>query len=73
VERRVEDQTGLTGTFALDLRWRSEQSVPDTNAADELPTSIFTALQEQLGLELEPKTAMREVLVVDHVERPASD
>jgi uncharacterized protein (TIGR03435 family) len=47
---------------------------PATRApvADAAPT-IFTAVQEQLGLKLEPSRAWREVLVIDHLERPTAD
>src|SRR5205807_1416892 len=69
-ERPVIDATGLTGTFAVDLRWRPEQSPLDATFSDDLPTSVFTAVQEQLGLKLEPSKATIDVLVIDHVERP---
>jgi uncharacterized protein (TIGR03435 family) len=78
VERLVEDRTGLTGTYAFDLQWAAEpmplgpasSGVPSTSPPDNLPTSIFTALQEQLGLRLEPSKTTADLLVVDHVERP---
>jgi uncharacterized protein (TIGR03435 family) len=83
VERPVKDQTGLTGTFALDLQWRPEQAQPGgspdslgvsgSGRLDDLPTSIFTALQEQLGLKLQPTKGRMDVLVIDHVERPTSN
>ena len=74
VERPVEDRTGLTGSFALELRWRAEQGAPDTSStSEELPTSMFTALQEQLGLKLESTKGRLEVLVIDHIERPTPD
>lgn len=73
VERPVHDQTNLNGMFAIDLRWRPEQSSPDANFSDDLPISIFTALQEQLGLKLESTRAPIDVLVIDHVERPIPD
>ena len=73
VERLVRDQTGLKGTFALDLQWRSEQSLPNVDLPDSLPTSIFTALQEQLGLKLESTKGMVDLLVIDHVEHPTEN
>ncbi len=73
VERPVQDQTGLKGTFALDLQWRSEQSPPNAGLPDSLPTSIFTALQEQLGLKLESTKGTVDVLVIDHVEHPTEN
>jgi uncharacterized protein (TIGR03435 family) len=69
-ENPVIDATGLTGSFAVDLRWRPEQSRPDATFSDDLPTSVFTALQEQLGLKLEPSKSVVNLLVIDRVERP---
>jgi uncharacterized protein (TIGR03435 family) len=63
----IEDQTGLTGPFDIDLRWSNE-----TAPTDDVPT-IFTAIQEQLGLRLERRRIEKEVLVVDRIERPTPD
>ena len=60
LEREVHDETGLAGTFTLRLEW-----------TDEL--SIFTAIQEQLGLKLEPSRGPVDVIVVDRVEQPTPD
>ncbi len=68
VGRMVIDRTGLEGVFDLDLKWTSDQG-----GADPSGPSLFTALQEQLGLKLEPTRAPMEVLVVDRVERPTPD
>lgn len=65
--RPVVDRTGLTGRFDFTLNWAPEGTT-DTNAP-----SIFTALQEQLGLKLEPARGPVDVLVVDSVERPTPD
>jgi uncharacterized protein (TIGR03435 family) len=70
VERLVQDQTGLTGTFALDLQWRQGDGPLGADLADNLPTSVFTALQEQLGLKLESRKGRVDLLVIDHVQRP---
>jgi uncharacterized protein (TIGR03435 family) len=73
--RAVNDQTGLTGIFNFHLRWTPEKdpSTPIT-ASPTLPDaaapSIFTALQEQLGLKLEPRKGPVELLIVDHAEKP---
>ena len=64
--RPVVDKTGLKSTYDFVLNGVSMQ--PTT---DESVTSIFTALQEQLGLKLEPQKAPVEVLVIDHVENPS--
>ena len=63
----VSDDTGLTGTFDVDLRW-SHEAAP----SDDL-RSIFTALQEQLGLKLERRRVTADMLIVDHIERPSPD
>ena len=70
VDRPVVDQTGLQGRFDFELKWsRDESSTADPNA----PPGIFTAIQEQTGLKLEPTRAPADVLVVDHVERPSAN
>ena len=70
VERPVQDRTGLAGNFYVDLQWRLEQGPPDTGLPDRLPSSIFTALQEQLGLKLESIRGSVDLLVIDHAEPP---
>ncbi len=65
--RPVIDRTGLTGAFDFDLQWTSGPVAPaasPTAPADDGP-SIFVALQEQLGLRLEPGRAPFDVVVVD--------
>jgi uncharacterized protein (TIGR03435 family) len=59
-ERRVFDATGLDGRYDFELRW-----------AEDL--SLFTALQEQLGLKLEPASGPVDVLFIDGVEKPTPD
>jgi uncharacterized protein (TIGR03435 family) len=72
VERPVQDRTGLTGGYHLDLQWRPDHQGPlDAGLpTDSLPTSIFTALQEQLGLKLESIKGSTDIVVVDHAEHP---
>ena len=65
--RRVVDETGITGAFDFSLTY----SQMDT-AADNGP-SIFTALQEQLGLRLEPRKSQVEILIIDHAERAPTE
>lgn len=60
--RKVIDQTGIVGAFDFTLSYSAD------DGADGAP-SIFTALQDQLGLKLEPQKGQSEVLVVDHAER----
>jgi uncharacterized protein (TIGR03435 family) len=64
--RVVVDRTGLQGPFAVDLEWS-----PDQSASDK--PSIFTAVQEQLGLKLESTRGPVDVLVIDHIEKPTPD
>ena len=69
VHQTVIDRTGLVGGFDLQLSFSPDSApAPDSN----LP-SLFTALQEQLGLKLESTRAPMEVVVVDSVERPTPD
>jgi uncharacterized protein (TIGR03435 family) len=73
VERPVQDRTGLAGNFDLDLQWKSEpgkETTLDAGLPDSLPISIFTALQEQLGLKLESTRGQVDIVVIDHVEQP---
>jgi uncharacterized protein (TIGR03435 family) len=72
VDRPVVDRTGLTGTYDFDLRFAAAAALAATSDAPNLP-SIFTAIQEQLGLKLETSRGPVEVFVIDSVERPAPD
>jgi uncharacterized protein (TIGR03435 family) len=70
-ERDVLNRTGLPGKYDFQLDWTPD-SGPCPLAADGLP-SIFTALQQQLGLKLESAKGPAEVLVIDHVDRPSEN
>jgi uncharacterized protein (TIGR03435 family) len=70
VSRGVVDRTGLQGPFDVELEWSADAGAAAT--ASNTP-SVFTALQEQLGLRLEPSRGPVEVLVIDSVERPTPD
>ena len=61
--RPVVDKTGLTGFYAFTLDW--------TSATDSDLPSVFTAVQEQLGLRLESQRAPVEMLLIDQAERPS--
>jgi uncharacterized protein (TIGR03435 family) len=71
LDRPVVDRTGLTGRFDIDFKSAPMRPAPNAPASD-LP-SVFTAVQEQLGLELEPTTAPIPVLVIDRIEMPTED
>jgi uncharacterized protein (TIGR03435 family) len=81
VGRVVEDKTGLAGEwdFVLEFAPESRGAGPDGSpaaATDRPPSdlpSIYTALQEELGLKLESQRAPVEVVVIDHVEQPTLD
>ena len=67
-ERPVVDATGLSGSFDLDMKF-----TPDDASDPASGASLFTAIQEQLGLRLEPRRAPVNVLVIESVERPTPD
>ena len=69
VQRTVVDRTGLAGNWDFELTFTPEQQ----RQADSAGPSIFTAIQEQLGLKLEAASAPVEVLVIDRVERLVPD
>ena len=68
--RPVLDKTGLSGGFDVDLKWTPSLA---SDAAPPDAVSIFTAVQEQLGLKLESGTAPLDVLVIDRIERPSEN
>ena len=69
--RVVVDKTGLTGNYEFTLRWDARP--PGSPPTDDDRPSVFTALQEQLGLKLEPDRAPLRVLVIDRIEKPTED
>lgn len=74
--RDVVDRTGLTGEFDVRLRWRPDAGMTQSQNpgnADDSAVSLFTALQEQLGLRLESARGPVEFLVIDSVERLTPD
>jgi uncharacterized protein (TIGR03435 family) len=76
VDRPVLDATGLTGHYALTLSWfRDNARNPSAGASDPLPgPTIFEAVQDQLGLKLQPKKGAVDTVVIDHIEkRPAEN
>lgn len=68
MDRPIVDQTGLTGRYDFQLKWTTDESKAPADGT--APPSIFTAMQEQLGLKLEPVKAKIDVMVIDKVEKP---
>lgn len=78
LDRLVFDKTGVTGKFDFQLEFASDDSTPGmpvagADAGDAAAPSIFSALQQQLGLKLEPAKGPGEFFIIDHVERPAGN
>ncbi|MFZ0962683.1 MAG: TIGR03435 family protein [Terriglobia bacterium] len=86
--RNVLDQTGLAGNYDFTLKWTPDQTPmgmapgppPGGPAPDNAPPppdasgpSIFTALQEQLGLKLESTKGPVDILVIDHIAQPTEN
>jgi uncharacterized protein (TIGR03435 family) len=79
----VLDKTGLTGKYDFKLEWTPDVSQAPTNNAttgqpppttlDSGGPSLFTAIQEQLGLKLESGKGPVEIIVIDHIERPSGN
>lgn len=68
-ERPVIDNTGNAGSFDVHLSWATDDQSDSPNAA---PT-IFTAVQEQMGLKIESGKGPVEILAVEHVEKPSEN
>ena len=81
LDRPVVDRTQLPGRFDFTLTWTPDDSqfrgiggrVPAPSNDPSAPPGLFTAIQEQLGLRLEPTKAPVDVLVVDRMERPSDN
>ena len=83
--RKVEDKTGLQDRYDFTLHWTPERLAPvlasaaDNNQGPAAPAldsswpSIFTALQEQLGLRLESQKGPVETLIIESIEKPSAD
>ena len=70
--RAVVNKTGLTGSYTIEMNYdmRAMQRPPNVDPPIDAAPSVFTAVQEQLWLKLEPSKAQRDVLVIDRLERP---
>ena len=81
MDKPVVDQTGLTERYDFNLNWTPDQSqfaamgarVPPPSDDPNAPPSLYTALQEQLGLKLESTKANADVMVIDHVDKPSAN
>jgi uncharacterized protein (TIGR03435 family) len=73
-DRPVQDNTGIQGLFDVSLDWTPEEVRPQPEgAASPAGASIYSAIQEQLGLRLEPRTAPSEYLAIEHATRPTDN
>ena len=81
LDRPVVDRTGLPGRYDFTLTWTADDSqfaqmgvrVPPPSGDPNAPPGLFTAIQEQLGLRLEPTTAPVGALIIDRVEKPSEN
>jgi len=71
IGKPVIDQTNISGQYAVDLKWSAKEM--DANGASTDGPSIFTALEEQLGLTLRTTTAPVEVLAIRHAAPPSGN
>lgn len=79
VGRQVVDKTGLQGTYDFTLHWTPDRPAAGPGGPGDAPPpdssgpSIFTALQEQLGLKLESQKGPVEALIIDSIEKPSAN
>jgi uncharacterized protein (TIGR03435 family) len=79
LDRPVLDRTGIAGRYAFTLNWTPDESqfrrwralIPHSTGTKALPP-LSVAIQEQLGLKFDSAMASAEILVIDHVEKPAN-
>lgn len=73
IGKLVVDRTGLTSAFNFELDWMPQQFDAKPEASSDDRPSIFTALQEQLGLKLESAAVPALAIVIDHAEKPGDN
>ena len=84
MDKPVVDQTGLTDKYDFQLKWTPDESqfgqfrgtgtvVPPPPDDPKAPPSLYTAIQEQLGLKMGPAKVPDDVIVIDHVEKPSEN
>jgi uncharacterized protein (TIGR03435 family) len=72
--RLIVNKTGLSGLYDLSLKWApTTANVGGASTPDADGPSLFTAIEEQLGLKLVPTKGPGQVLVIDHIERPSEN
>jgi len=70
----VTDKTGLTGNYDIELKWTPDEARPPSgDASSDAAVTIFTAVQEQLGLKLQATKGPVETLVIDQAEMPTAN
>ena len=72
LRRTVVDNTGLNQRYRIDLKWIPDEQIENGNEAAS-GASVFTAVQEQLGMKLQSTKGPVRMLVIDHVERPSGN
>ena len=72
LQRVVVDKTGLAGNYNFELKWSPDDAGPPSPDV-AAPPDIFTALEEQLGLKLEPGKEEMDTFIIDHVEYPSEN
>ncbi len=81
LDRPVVDQTGLHDRYDFTLNWTPDETqfggltgqLPAPSDKADVPPDLYTAIQQQLGLKIDPTKASVEVLVIDHVEKPSAN
>jgi uncharacterized protein (TIGR03435 family) len=84
LDKPVVDETGLPDRYDFVLQWTPDESqfiqmqgtgvhVPAASVDADAPPGLFTAIQNQLGLKLEAKKSMANVIIVDRIERPSAN
>ncbi len=74
-DRPVIDETGLAGFYDFEIAWSPRFVREDLAGVEQDPATppLFSALQKQLGLKLEPGTAPYDTVVIDHAEKPSGE
>lgn len=82
MDKPVVDQTGLTGRYDFHLKWTPDDSqfrqfqgtgrvIRASTGNPNAPPDLYTAIQEQIGLKMEPGDALLDVIVIDYAEKPS--